>query len=164
MRCSKKTYVSIKCFYTGEITAFFFSLVVHEHLSSEVYIQLEVTGVSVMGAGQWRFSKGTACLFPEMTFAVCLYSFSCSIFGPPVTHSIKRGQQISEISFSLTQRNQFRFQVILLSVHLWQLARSQGESTFISVLSVRTSSVPLSILRVQLTSSVRFIPHSFLVK
>lgn len=80
--------------------------------------------------------------FPEMTFAVCLESFSRSISGTPVTLSIKGGQQISEISFSLTQRNQFRFQVILPPVHLWQLARGRGESTFISVLSARTSCVP----------------------
>ncbi len=89
--------------------------------------------------GSWPVAlfKSHCLSFPEMTFAVCLCSFSRSIFGSPVTHSIKGGQQISEISFSLTQRNQFRFQVILLSVHLWQLARSRGESTFLSVLSLR---------------------------
>lgn len=91
----------------------------------------------------------------------CLSELFLSLhLWPLVTHSIKWGQQISEISFSLTQRNQFRFQVILLSVHLWQLARSQCELTFISVLSVRTSCVPLSTVR--LASSVQFIPHGFL--
>lgn len=91
----------------------------------------------------------------------CLSELFLSLhLWPLVTHSIKGGQQISEISFPLTQRNQFRFQVILLSVHLWQLARSQCELTFISVLSVRTSCVPLSTVR--LASSVQFIPHGFL--
>lgn len=71
---------------------------------------------------------------------VCLSantSPSHSIFGSPVTHSIKRGQQILEIFSPLTQRNQFRFQVILPPVHWWQLERIRGALTFICVPSLR---------------------------
>lgn len=64
-------------------------------------------------------------------------SLSRSIFDLPVTHSIKRGQQILEIFFPLTQRNQFRFQVILPPVHWWQLERIRGALTFICVPSLR---------------------------
>lgn len=94
--------------------------------------------------------------FPSMTFAVCLRSFSHSI--QPVTHSIKRGQQISENSFSRTQRNQFSSQVILLSVCLWQLVHSWGESTFVS--PSFQAGLPVSEHRVLLTSSAYLLYKS----
>ena len=80
----------------------FHSLVVQKQWSSGVHRQLEVTVVSVMGAGQWHFWKGTARLFLKWhLLSVSTLSFGPSL-APPVTHSIKGGQQISEISFSLS--------------------------------------------------------------
>lgn len=79
-------------------------------------------------------------LLVRLQNVVCLSAYtslSRSIFGSPVTHSIKRGQQILEIFFPLTQRNQFRFQVILPPVHWWQLERIRGALTFIGVPSLR---------------------------
>lgn len=144
MRCSRKTCVSTKCFYTGEISAIKIVILISGTQAAKFRSLCPVGSEKSVCNGSWpvMLFKRLCLSFPEMTFAVYLYSFSGSIFGPAVTHSIMRGQQISEISFSLAQRNQFRFQVILLSVHLWQLARSRGESTFISVLS--PSGPPLS--------------------
>lgn len=85
MRCSKKTYTLYKCFfYTAGIIAIKIITIIKSGYES-IGVQKFTFSWKWQERLQWvpvALFKRHFLSFPKITFALCLYSFSCSVFGP----------------------------------------------------------------------------------